>query len=400
MYNGIGLPTPRGSGTNGFVQRNLAHVKKSHQTKAGIVSQPDADIDKPPNFELITHERKRQIEAKCLRYRQELEEDRYSPNRIERKVDEYRQSKLRELSHLTEGDHGDRIKRSFGIRKDYVDGSSVSQMKRGTNVKSEVKEETKQTTAAFKTEVKTEPTKNDEDKKPDIKVKSEPNEGNGKRHKSSSSSVSRKRRRRRSTSTSSSSSSSSSGTSSDSSSSSGSSSTSCTSSESTSTSSWSTTSTSSSSQTDSIAPRTRARSPPRKYSDRNSHSNSRSSKSSPPKSRHQSGRYSRRRKNRSRSSSHHSSSQSSQQSSSSRSAKSSTSSESPKHDRRETKRSKVEDSAPLRGRVRHDHDSKTKARLHTQNRLSSPLDEVEFMGRHARVQGQEIDSHILKRQRQ
>nr|6QDV_R Chain R, Serine/arginine repetitive matrix protein 2 [Homo sapiens] len=26
MYNGIGLPTPRGSGTNGYVQRNLSLV--------------------------------------------------------------------------------------------------------------------------------------------------------------------------------------------------------------------------------------------------------------------------------------------------------------------------------------------------------------------------------------
>ena len=76
----------------------MAHVEKSRQTKAGIVSQPDADIDKPPNFELITHERKRQIEAKCLRYRQELEEDRYSLDGFERKVDEYQQSKLREPS--------------------------------------------------------------------------------------------------------------------------------------------------------------------------------------------------------------------------------------------------------------------------------------------------------------
>ena len=27
MYNGIGLQTPRGSGTNGYVQKNLAFIK-------------------------------------------------------------------------------------------------------------------------------------------------------------------------------------------------------------------------------------------------------------------------------------------------------------------------------------------------------------------------------------
>ena len=27
MYNGIGLTTPRGSGTSGYVQRSLAYIK-------------------------------------------------------------------------------------------------------------------------------------------------------------------------------------------------------------------------------------------------------------------------------------------------------------------------------------------------------------------------------------
>lgn len=33
MYNGIGLQTPRGSGTSGYVQRNLSFVKnqKTHE---------------------------------------------------------------------------------------------------------------------------------------------------------------------------------------------------------------------------------------------------------------------------------------------------------------------------------------------------------------------------------
>ena len=33
MYNGIGLATPRGSGTSGYIQRNLTYVKnkKTHE---------------------------------------------------------------------------------------------------------------------------------------------------------------------------------------------------------------------------------------------------------------------------------------------------------------------------------------------------------------------------------
>lgn len=30
MYNNIGLMTPRGSGTSGYVQKNLAHIKRLH----------------------------------------------------------------------------------------------------------------------------------------------------------------------------------------------------------------------------------------------------------------------------------------------------------------------------------------------------------------------------------
>ncbi len=33
MYNGIGLQTPRGSGTSGYIQRNLSVVKKNIKTR-------------------------------------------------------------------------------------------------------------------------------------------------------------------------------------------------------------------------------------------------------------------------------------------------------------------------------------------------------------------------------
>lgn len=33
MYNGIGLPTPRGSGTSGYIQKNLSLVKKNIKTR-------------------------------------------------------------------------------------------------------------------------------------------------------------------------------------------------------------------------------------------------------------------------------------------------------------------------------------------------------------------------------
>lgn len=74
MFNGIGLQTARGSGTNGYVQRNLSHllprslateVSRHEEMRVRNV-QPDAGI--------LDHERKRKVEIKCLELRDELED--------------------------------------------------------------------------------------------------------------------------------------------------------------------------------------------------------------------------------------------------------------------------------------------------------------------------------------
>lgn len=101
MYNGIGIPTPRGSGTSGYVTRNLAHVSKKRQMKPDIVSQPDPDINKGPNKEIMLHQKKREIESNCYRLRRELEDERWKKEDIEREVDAYRKRKLKELEEGT-----------------------------------------------------------------------------------------------------------------------------------------------------------------------------------------------------------------------------------------------------------------------------------------------------------
>lgn len=130
MYNGIGLPTPRGSGTNGYVQRNLAHVRKTRRMKPDIVSKPDPDIERKPNQNIILHQKKREIEAKCLMLKSELEDEGWREEQIEREVNEYRKRKLHELTEQKDSDRDDKLKRRLGISKDYVEGSSVTQMKR------------------------------------------------------------------------------------------------------------------------------------------------------------------------------------------------------------------------------------------------------------------------------
>lgn len=78
MYNGIGVQTPRGTGTNGYVQRNFAFIrhrkeKVDYKTEEDI-AKLERTLQKKPNKEILEHQWKRNIELKCLELRDELEE--------------------------------------------------------------------------------------------------------------------------------------------------------------------------------------------------------------------------------------------------------------------------------------------------------------------------------------
>lgn len=78
MYNGIGLITPRGSGTNGFVQRNFATIRNrkervEYKTDADL-ARLDRSLNKQPNREILEHQWKRAIELKCVELQDKLEE--------------------------------------------------------------------------------------------------------------------------------------------------------------------------------------------------------------------------------------------------------------------------------------------------------------------------------------
>jgi len=78
MYNGIGLPTARGSGTNGYVQRNWAFVRKSkdkvnYKTEEEL-EKLEATSNRQPNRDILDHERKRKVEVKCIELEDILED--------------------------------------------------------------------------------------------------------------------------------------------------------------------------------------------------------------------------------------------------------------------------------------------------------------------------------------
>ena len=98
MYNGIGLSTVRGSGTNGYVQRNMSYVRPSkdkvnYKTEEDI-QKAEAQLSRGPNQGILDHERKRKLEVKCLELEEVLRDQGCEEKEVGEKVQAYRQMLL------------------------------------------------------------------------------------------------------------------------------------------------------------------------------------------------------------------------------------------------------------------------------------------------------------------
>lgn len=79
MYNGIGLTTPRGSGTNGYVQRNLSCIRAKRSRDEGPKDEKERErlesqLNRQPNADILEHQRKRLLEVKCAELQDMMEE--------------------------------------------------------------------------------------------------------------------------------------------------------------------------------------------------------------------------------------------------------------------------------------------------------------------------------------
>ncbi|KAL0917717.1 hypothetical protein M5K25_012800 [Dendrobium thyrsiflorum] len=103
MYNGIGLQTPRGSGTNGYIQSNKFFVKpKSARVDTSAVggsAQPEGfgGIRKP-NKDILQHDRKRQIHLRLLVLQDALADQGYTDAEIAEKIREAKKALEVELA--------------------------------------------------------------------------------------------------------------------------------------------------------------------------------------------------------------------------------------------------------------------------------------------------------------
>ncbi|CAG8512447.1 8345_t:CDS:2 [Cetraspora pellucida] len=99
MYGNVGLSTPRGSGTNGYVVRNLSYIKTrrdnvQYESLDEIKSKSSSLLNRKPNKDILKHEKKRQIEIKCIDLRRQLEEDGQTEEEIEGRVNAFRNALL------------------------------------------------------------------------------------------------------------------------------------------------------------------------------------------------------------------------------------------------------------------------------------------------------------------
>ena len=77
-YNGVGLLTPRGSGTNGYVSRNLSLPRAKRQDlRTQDFSQMKPPTARKANKEILLHEAKRKIELQALELLEKFKERGY-----------------------------------------------------------------------------------------------------------------------------------------------------------------------------------------------------------------------------------------------------------------------------------------------------------------------------------
>ncbi|KAH6824679.1 pre-mRNA-splicing factor [Perilla frutescens var. hirtella] len=97
MYSGIGLQTPRGSGTNGYIHSNRFVRPKTNKVVTDSSRGFDSDqgiagVTRKPDKEILEHDRKRQIELKLLVLEDKLSDQGYTDAEIAEKLDEARKS--------------------------------------------------------------------------------------------------------------------------------------------------------------------------------------------------------------------------------------------------------------------------------------------------------------------
>ncbi|KAI4186474.1 MAG: hypothetical protein L6R41_003463, partial [Letrouitia leprolyta] len=106
MSSNVGLSTPRGSGTSGYVQRNLSNLRP-RETFAPYPASLPTHRQRQPNAEILEHDRLRQIEVQVFDLRDKLEEEEVEEEEIEMRTEALRRKLLDDDDESGGGRKGD-----------------------------------------------------------------------------------------------------------------------------------------------------------------------------------------------------------------------------------------------------------------------------------------------------
>ncbi|GAA6042280.1 hypothetical protein JCM8097_000612 [Rhodosporidiobolus ruineniae] len=136
-YNGVGLSTPRGSGTSGHIQSNRSHLRSRPREHDKPADFNDSFAHRAPDQAILEHERKRRIEAQCFELQVQLEDDGGAEDDIQAQVSALREKltaqaaprsnapiKQHERHQLAQakGEANEKLRKALGIKEDHVEG--------------------------------------------------------------------------------------------------------------------------------------------------------------------------------------------------------------------------------------------------------------------------------------
>jgi hypothetical protein len=144
MADNVGLTTPRGSGTSGYVQKNRSLLRPRDKIQPYPKDWESAKHrPRQPDAEILEHEAKRDIEVKVLELRDKLEDEGVDEDEIDdqceglrRKLDQERKDgkdlgpnakrlKSHQVHDLAKAkaEESERLRKALGISADYEEGS-------------------------------------------------------------------------------------------------------------------------------------------------------------------------------------------------------------------------------------------------------------------------------------
>ena len=141
MFGGVGLPSAKGTGTNGYVERNFGYLPKDYKpgSYGEFIRQMKANpapMKRKINDEIILHEEKHKIEVELYDLKEKYEnEKKYTEDEIKDKIN----SERKRLYHLLERREADFMDKNETHQKGKLKDAQMKIIRDALKIKKEYK---------------------------------------------------------------------------------------------------------------------------------------------------------------------------------------------------------------------------------------------------------------------